>query len=114
MTVARKFTEAEKAELRDSIARSRVEAQEEMRRLAHKYAAEQAERRRALRAAPLPTHPTPLEIAGELAETLTALELAVADLDDDDLSADVHVMRTRLTKVGNRLARMKREQHERA
>lgn len=108
MTAARKFTQAQKAELRDSMARSRVEAQDEMRKLARRESEEKAERRRSMRLAAAPPPPVPprmFDIAGEIAELITALEIAAGDLDDDDFSALVYPLRQRCTAVGNYIAR---------
>lgn len=103
-----KFSEQQKAELRDAAARSRIDYEDDMRRHARDYQEQQAAQRKALKIVPLPMRPSAFQIAGQLAELLTAFENAVADLDDNVLSADVHVLRTRLAKVGGRLARMQR------
>jgi hypothetical protein len=101
------FNERQRAELRDSIARSRIEAREEMRQLAKQHTEAQETARATLKLVALPVRPTAFDICGLLAETLTCLEDAVADLDNDVLSADVHVIRLRLRKVGDQLARMR-------
>jgi hypothetical protein len=104
VTTSGKFTEAQRAELRDAVARSRIEAAEEMRRLAHQYANQQAEvavaARRRDRAGV-----SARDLAGLLAETLTALEDAVADIDDDELSGLTFMTRRRVTDLGNAIAR---------
>lgn len=107
------FTEKQRAELRDAVARSRVEAQNESRRLAEEYAKKQRRVQKAVhktvRAQPVPAaeKPSAFELAGLLAETLTALEMAVADLDSDEISASVFLARSRVTDVGDRLARLR-------
>lgn len=103
-----KFTERQRAELRDAFARSRIEAQEEMKRLARSYHERKEQERDALNVVALPVNPSAFEIAGQMAEMLTALEQAAADMDDNVLSSDIHAIRLRLTKVGSYLAREKR------
>lgn len=102
-----KFSEEQRAELRAGFEQSRIDAREEMARIAQRYEDEKAGRRAVLSIVPKTAYPTAFEIAGEAAEIITALEGAASDLDDDDLSALVFAAKRRVVAVGNYLARLR-------
>lgn len=99
------LSERDKAALRNARARSILEYKDEMAALIEREQERQTRIRKEFKL-PDPTLPTPAwEIAGAIAELLARLADGTADLDDDEMSADIHLMRCRLTKVGAKLGR---------
>lgn len=97
------FTERQRAELRDAVARSRMEAL----KISRAYEAKQRLNQRAVQRGQFVAA---RDLLGLIAENLTALEAAAADLDDDELSRATHDARRAVVRAGNRLVPIARRE----
>jgi hypothetical protein len=96
------FSERQKAELRDAIARSRIE-----------YDEERKARRKQMRLVPAP-RVDPFEMVGEVAEIATSIGIATADFEDAELGRALLSLQWQATRVGNILARRRRRKESTA